>query len=68
MSSVVPPTPTTYGDEAGYSVSGGPLPGTPLVAATAQALPVSPVEAKNVWPCAAAWAKDVSSTVIAPSR
>jgi len=49
-------------------VSAGPEPGTPLVAATAQELPVSPVEAKNVWPWAAAWARATSSITIDPSR
>ena len=64
----MPPTPTTYGEEAGYSVSGRPAPGTPLVGATAQALPVSPLEAKKVCPWTAASAKAMSSRAIEPSR
>src|SRR3954471_23835910 len=67
-SSVVPPTATAYGEDAGYSVSGSPDSGTPLLGPTAQELPVSPVEAKKVWPCAAAWASAMSSTIIEPSR
>src|SRR6478609_11661467 len=51
---VVPPTPMTHGDDAGYSTSGTPA-GTPFAPTTTeQKPPVSPEEANTVWPCAAA--------------
>src|SRR5215475_5363458 len=66
--SVVPPAPITYGEAAGYSTIGMPA-GTPLApTATPQNEPLSPVEAKTVWPCAAASRKTSSSTSMEPSR
>src|SRR3954449_5493997 len=52
---VVPPTPIAYGLAAGYSTPGRPA-GTPFTPAgpTGQNEPVSPLEVKSVWPCAAA--------------
>ena len=49
-------------------MSTGPESGTPLVGATGQELPVSPLEAWNVCPWTAACAKATSSIIIEPSR
>src|SRR3984893_15634821 len=59
----VPPTATAYGDEAGYSTIGTPpTPPGGGPPATPQYAPVSPVEAKSVWPCAAASTRIMSPT------
>ena len=64
--SVVPPTDTAHGDDAGKFTSGAPA-GTPLTpTATGQKPPVSPDEANTVWPCAAACIIELSSTAIEP--
>src|SRR3954451_17569735 len=63
---VVPPTPTAYGEDAGYSTEGMPA-GTPLTPTTAaQNTPVSPEETNSDWPCAAAWASVTSSASVKP--
>src|SRR4051812_9090142 len=65
-STVVPPTPTAYGDDAGYSTLGIPA-GTPLTPTTAaQNTPVSPEETNSDWPWAAACAKVTSSASVKP--
>src|SRR3954469_5814142 len=64
---VVPPTPIAYGLAAGYSTPGRPA-GTPLTPAgpTGQNEPVSPLEVKRVWPCAAACLRVLSTLVWKP--
>src|ERR1700684_3228847 len=66
VTSVVPPTATTYGEAAGYSTSGTPA-GTPLGVPTEQKEPVSPEDANMVWPCAAPCMRIWSITLIEPS-
>src|SRR5579884_614205 len=48
VSRSVPPTATTYGDDAGYEVITGPESGTPFVPSTGQEAPTSPVEENTV--------------------
>src|SRR5262249_27429445 len=65
--SVVPPTATTHGDDAGKLTSGTPA-GTPLTpTATGQNPPVSPDDVNTVWPWAAACMNELSSTAIDPA-
>jgi len=63
----VPPTAVAYIPEAGQFVPGNEL-GTPVAATKAQPSPLSPDEAKNVWPCMAPSVSTLSVLIIEPSR
>src|SRR5262249_45933864 len=65
-STVVPPTPVAYGEEAGYSTEGMPA-GAPLTPTTAaQDTPVAPQDTNSDWPRAAACCSVTSSASVKP--